>query len=257
MASIQKIMVELDALLDTRQGTLLSYYPECMDDIFRLGKESKYYTRITDDMGELDNRIDSVIFREYYRNRTTDVLRLSVLTNMMAYLKDYIAALEKATIDSPVVQGYEVHVNCYPYRLSEEEKRLIGLAVVNFIRPPTKVTVVCIPLENMSTTELKEHYDMLILYNFVEWLKAIEPKMKTMARTPSLVVMAPMLFFDRNTIPTGSDNAEMDKMKTNPFKLTTKAAAEFFTLIFESIDIYSVIPVESMQFPNQKGEVAK
>ncbi len=254
MAVVQKILIELDALLDTRQGTLLAHYPDCVDNIFRKGKESPYYQRLTDDMDVLDSRIDSVIFKEHYRLRSVDTLKLSVVTSMVGYLRNYIAGLERASIDSPVVQGYELHVNSYPYKLSEEEKRLIGLAVVNFIRPPTKVSVVTIPHHRMTTTDLKDHYDMVILYNFVEWLKAIGPKIKTMARTPSLAIIAPMLFFDQSTIPTNSDDIEMTKMKTTPFKLTTKACAEFFTLVFETIDVYSVVPIESMNIPTRTEE---
>ncbi len=253
--TVQKIMVELDALLDTRQGTLLSYYPESINDIMEGGKESAYYNRITDDMGKLDPRIDSVLFKEYYRHRSSDVLRLSIRTNMVDYLRSYVNSLVKASISSPVVDGYEVHVNVYPYRLTEEETRLIGMAISNFILPPTKVSVINVPLSNMSTTELKGRYDMVILYNFVEWLRQIGPKIKTMDRTPSLVILAPMLFFDETTVPSTNDFNEMSKNKTDPFKLTTQACAEFFTLVFETIDVFSVVslePTPSAQLPKEK-----
>ncbi len=242
--SVQKIMVELDALLDTRQGTLFSHYPECINDIMKGGKDSVFYNRVTDDMGKLDSRIDSVLFKEFYRHRSTDILKLSIRTSMVDYLRSYVSGLVKASINSPVVEGYEVHVNCYPYRLSEEETKLIGMAITNFILPPTKVFVVNIPLSKMSTTELKGRYDMVILYNFVDWLREIGPKIKTMDRTPSLVVMAPMLFFDESTIPSTNDFNEMSKIKTDPFKLTTQACAEFFTLVFETIDVFSVVNLE-------------
>ncbi len=245
MQGIQKILVELDAILDTRQGTLLTYYPESINEIMANGEKSKFHTRITDDMGTLDPRIDSVMFKEYYRHRSTDVLKLSIVTNMMHYLRDYIQLLERSTIDSPVVSGYEVNINYYPYNLTEEEQRLIGLAIVNYIRPPTRVSMVNIPYTQMTTNDLKESYSMVVIYNFVEWLKAIGPKIKTMARTPSLVVMVPMLFFDQSTIPADKDNAEMAKLNTNPFKLTTQACAEFFSLVFETINIFSVVDVSA------------
>jgi len=170
MAPGYKLLIELDALFDTRLGALL----KCSSDDGRhVLLEDRWHTRYYDDLTKMGlPEENNEIWKNTYNNRDKTVLRLSPPTLIYKFIrktiKDYILSLDKSHIDKTP----SLVVNTYPYRLNEEEtegmKRLIEVNALC-----GDITIIYHDPTEFTVKEFVEQYSGMLLYNYNVWLDAL------------------------------------------------------------------------------------
>lgn len=169
-----RILIELDALIDTRLGTVRKLYPEVAEDL----KMSKRYRMRRDDLlHRIDPRIDEREYQLAYDGRDIETLDVSFSSLMIGYVHKLLAKLQ-TVIDSnnPVIQDAQLVINTYPYRLSEDQVKMIAIATATAIgttgvidtvyRSPGEVT-----LDWLETNGFLAY----ILYDFNMWTMCALP----------------------------------------------------------------------------------
>ncbi|MGG4591703.1 hypothetical protein ACLPJK_25950 [Pseudomonas aeruginosa] len=162
----QSILVELDALLDTRIATLGIHDPKVAAKVLRAG----YHTRLSDDFEKLsEGAITNEMFRDLYAKRDGETIKASMLTTMNFTLCGMLIGLERKLIENVEVGSIEVVVNIAPYQIDPHVCDVLVSALQS--RWPVTASVRWI---NKPMAELTPHYidsahDAFILYNYDEW----------------------------------------------------------------------------------------
>lgn len=226
---IEKVLIDIDALLDTRLATLAKMNEDVAVQILDNG----YRSRTIDSFPG----ISAEDFKKEYAKRDTDTLAMSVATNAFVLLQSCI----KGSIENIIVGGpgqpitFEVNYN--PYDLTSEEVELIKQAIE--ARTMDVVDVTMVKIDNMFLTPAycKENYALMIKYDYVDW---IEMHQEELAKKPmpSVGLIAPALYHLK--VPT---DEEMDDFKRNsiePFQATEIALAPAIGLRLVKADIFSL-----------------
>ena len=236
-----KILVHADTLFDTRLGTLARLSPDLASKM--IAKADKYRKRITDELHFIDPKIDIAAYNKAYAERNIDTLKASTITTFVAELAKVIEGLEeRAALGDPMCKYISLHVNFYPYRLSNEQKQLFLSCLSTYIGFTTTIVAVDIPLAHLTTNRMRiEGYTHVYLYNLEEWMKAAYGKPDSMiAHAPEITVTACALSKDSRAL--------FEEMKTpipdvpqNPFDLVKYSLATFFNLEWLTPEAYSIV----------------
>jgi hypothetical protein len=226
MGKVANILVELDAILDSRLGTLYSIYPDKIDNILKNG----YHTRIIDKFSLLDKSVDDKKIEEAYHNRNVDILANARITEFAAVLKGISLSMESEAITTPFIEGSKVTVNIYPYVFTVEWIEKLKDLVKNHLGVLTGVDVVSLPPESLTPSFIKHEFDMVVLYNFQKWLKENQ-KALLEVKTPAVVMLAPAIY---EILP--PKGTEID-----PFLDVELSLAEFIKIVFVDVKYFSVI----------------
>lgn len=186
-SSTQRLMVMLDAILDTRLGTVLRHQPEVAAELFN---NAAYYLRANDDLRQIDSRIEA--FAERYRARDAQVLADSVMTPMLYMVSEMAFQFEEQRANTPYVDAVVVQLNTFPYQLDPEVEELLAGALYNYLPYDTTLEVMRTPIETLTPAVLKSDYSCLILYDLAEWFGQHQDALQTCI-IPTVTVMAPKL----------------------------------------------------------------
>lgn len=165
--SRQRIYVELDAILDTRLSTLSSIDPSLYS---KLIKNEDYHHRRSDIWKDIGLDIDQEEYDKRYANRGGDILKDSVITNMILMLKDIaINLIEHVTLD-PHLDAIDLTLNTYPYEMSEDvTKSILGTLAETLGREINYSAVHYSPLQVLPQY-IDTKFDLVIMYHFKEWV---------------------------------------------------------------------------------------
>ena len=234
----QRILVELDALLDTRLATIARIHSE---SAVQLLTDDRYYERVIDDFEPMVG-VTKEAFRLAYAERNVETLANSRLTNIPMILNDLIARMERESTTTPFVESLEVHVNVWPYEMSNEERDELAMAVMAFAGIQTLVHTVSFRPEVLTPVFVKSRYTGLILYNFREWMRHHLEAFKKHVM-PRVTVLAPALFYDE--VPKREDIAGEDMREDlNPFTLSEIAMVEMFNLSLLKAEFFSLLRLD-------------
>ena len=157
-----KLLLELDALLDTRLSILGSMDPKRTAVIMQ---DTSYTTRVIDRFQGFDNKA----FKEAYDSRTTKALAGAMRTDVFKILHDFITRVMNRNIVSPTPVDTEIVLNTYPYKLTEKEQTIMTLGLIKSLPLCPKVTFVDMPIKKLTPQYLRG-FGCVIMYNFNEWL---------------------------------------------------------------------------------------
>lgn len=218
------ILVELDAILDTRLATLAKINPEAA---VKTANDLRYYDRLIDDFVEVCG-VTKEEFREAYKNRDVEVLQNSVMTEIILILNELTLKLEMEANDTPFVSNVIVELNVFPYQLDEDDRLAIAEAVMMRCGHSTEVKCVFYHPKEMTPQAIKNRYSGMFIYNFRDWMEHHVEAFKSFSM-PRVTVMAPALFYDE--IPS-DDEFVKDGMRPeiNAFQLSEVGAVELFAL---------------------------
>lgn len=210
------LLVELDALVDTRMGTLAIIDPEAV----ALIPPSNYMTRIRDVF--VDYGIDQILYNTAYNNRDIQTLKNSVVTNAIQLIQQVIVEYV-TTVNANRNGPAEIDLNVFPYSLSAEQKEMYSALLEYRLKGVVKVNVVFKHPKQLTLSGLDAEYHTAIIYNWVEWACAIEESFKTESH-PQLTVLAPNLLH-------GNDEGLDDPVTTAAFKAAHPTAYMEFALM--------------------------
>jgi len=160
----QRIWVEIDALLDTRIGTLSVMAEQSIESILK----GDYYTRETDQFSLLSNMVDDEVYVNTYTNRNKDTLKSSYLTHMVFFLKEFISRVNEGIISAPMADRVVMDVNVHPYSFSNEERELLDKALCAHVGI-IEINIVSVHPMHQVPNYFKGTYQAVFMYNYLAW----------------------------------------------------------------------------------------
>lgn len=161
--TVSTILVELDALLDTRLSTLLHYNESILDEVLKL---NTYHHRLADKYPRLS--IDA--FYEQYGKRDKRVLQNTMITPVVDIVKSFVFRTLKHSLNSPFQFKPKVIVNVYPYVLTEDEVATIISSLVTITEHAADVEAVNASYDSIDPYYVKKNISIMVLYEYHKWL---------------------------------------------------------------------------------------
>lgn len=180
-------LTELDALFDTRMGTLMRVSKDRVPEIIKSG----YLTRDRDRFKD----VEIEVFQKAYRERDKGTLLASTITPMFWFLNDFCKSTYIGNAETPFLRKPVVVVNTYPYRLTPAEIELIQKGVASKTAGVSEIRIIFRSLSEMTPGYLKKHADIVSLYDPLEWLEvhSVSGLLKT-ETCPQVNMTGPLLF---------------------------------------------------------------
>lgn len=219
------LYVTLDALLDTRLGTLFHIDPERA--ITALHKPDHagdtYFTRKYDAF----YGYDQAEYEEAYKNRDKAVLKNAVMTQVVLMMKFFVDKTVKASISTPYAKYPKIVINLYPYVLSDVEIALLKHGVNAVLRDTADIETVFMSPKEVTPAYLKQNFASAVMYDYIDWLEVhSESKALANAYCRDLPLIVPSLVRSAD-----SWNASKDQD------------------VFKSIEVYTSIFIKLMIYP--------
>lgn len=201
MSLKRHLVVDLDALLDTRLTTLEEFLTE--DELVDLLSSGQYHLRLHDAYPKAPKQT----FAAAYARRGVKQLKHAVLTNVLFLLRKLVLEFFQEKINEPFRENPEVLVNFYPYdipvdfkvdfcetlkaRLTQdtdgETSELMGSLTVNWVQLEPEV---------LTPQYCQQHqYSLLIKYDGLQWFSA---HLGSLVERPlkDLILIAPALYLE-------------------------------------------------------------
>ena len=163
-----KILVELDALLDTRLGAIAFLNPQVADSI--LENSASYVERKSDEFDRVDSRINLEEYKQVYKERgKKEICKFSFLTVFVDTLDIMIRDMErKASMGNPEYSLPTLDVNIYPYIFNEGEKESLIETLSELLGfNPEKINCVYEPYTGLNIDYFRTaDYSLVVFYNF-------------------------------------------------------------------------------------------
>jgi hypothetical protein len=223
----QGIFINLDALLDTRLGTLYLLDEEAM--IRNLS--GNYFKRDTDDFIGIDKNV----FNAAYAARDKNTLKNSTICKIVNMIREIVKVTLKESISSPLHTGPKIFINTYPYKLLLEEENLIVKAVAAMTDKLADIELIYYSNENLTPKFIKENLAVLFMYEYGAWLDIQAENFKK-TPCPEISLIVPELYF--NKIPTKAELDQMLEKQLNPFKAIEIISAPLIGLKLYGIDLF-------------------
>lgn len=217
--NLASMLVSLDALLDTRLGT-----------IGQFGREKYRGVLLSDYGSRRSDHFDGIDMQEYrrlYKERGAVTLSLSMMTHIVSFIKDFVTRVNITSASAPVQVIPKVDINVYPFNPPEHICNRLCQALLANIGQRAKVSWVRYSPEDLHYDLVKHTYDHMVFYDLGEWLNAqVEDWEKRNRGLSDVTVVFPMLHMAQNIedvpeeIATLADqiNAELSPV-INPLQL--------------------------------------
>ena len=183
------ILIELDALLDTRLALLASLGDTYLDHAL---SNDYYHNRISDKFGDLS--IER--FYELYGKRDKSILKEAFITPMGVLLKEFAFSTLKQILNTPYHYQPKILLNIYPYDLNEDEIEIIIRALINVTLNKADIQVINTPYEDITPSYVKKHISSMILYNCYKWIETHSENGKFKKTIcPEVCLLGPAIYF--------------------------------------------------------------
>lgn len=228
------LLIDLDALFDTRLGTLiLNNY----DDLVRIFVANKYHIRLDDGF---NNMIDKDKFYENYAKRNKETLANSTLSLCIDIVKDFVATTLKTDPVNPIVFYPKIYINTYPYQLTKEETDNIILGIYSHLKCKAQVETVSLDPSMLTIDFINQNLSVIIMYEYNKWLDTqTELGNFNKGACPQVTLIGPRLFFKE----TPKSATEVDKTFTildniaKPFINLELLPSLFFSTFLKARDL--------------------
>lgn len=235
----QRLLVELDALLDTRIGTIARGWPELASEFLN----KQYATRISDEFNLLHPMIDLALYRQAYRERDAETLMASRPTELFYRLKTIMAALEMRMMEGlPECEDVKLDINIWPYELSNEVKEEIVLTLEDHCAVTAEVSLVSIPYQELTTDRiLRDGWTFLYMYNYHEWLRFhFEKCDRVPTPIPLVTVIVPALVTEVQKVADFAKQHPQVTKSADPFESLHVFFGQIINIQVSTVDEFSL-----------------
>ena len=250
MKLFNNIYIDLDSLLDTRLGIISMLDETAVEAMVKAGH---YWTRVYDDWEVLtEGKVTNTAFNEAWEQRTNEVLRASMLTEIFGPLRNiltlYTQNIKEGHVDKPLCMT----VNMYPYTLSDDEQEGISEALKYHVGADFSVFFVSITDDELTPALLFSRYDAAFMYHFHKWIVKHGFALANQP-TPDFVLMVPRLF---TKDPTDlSQDAQKDEFLVTALQLRYYINLEFIgSHCFSMLHPYVLRPQDGGEPPATTAE---
>lgn len=228
---LETIYVDLDALLDTRIGTISLIDNSAVSKIL---SSNTYHSRDMD----IFEGIDNDTFKDKYKNRDKNTLVNSMLTNMVPLLGELVNKMLSQAINRPYHDGARIVINYYPYDLNNDEIEEICKAISVWLKECAPVSMISMSPKNLTPRFCKNNYSLMIKYDYEEWLDINANEFKN-AQIPDITMLVPALYF--NNKPSDEELAKITKKTMHPMKAIEFLASPLIGLELIDVAYFSII----------------
>lgn len=184
---INDVYVELDCLIDTRLSLMYDIDKNLMRDII---SNNNYKNRFVDQFGYISVRL----FRILYSMRNEHILDNPTSTEVVDLISDYCLESTISSKKHGEFKRIKVHLNIYPYNLTEENIELLRMAIFNSSKMDIEVEIINKPINNIEPTFLRENVGLAIMYDALTWIeKNTQNKKLINCSIPDVMLITPML----------------------------------------------------------------
>lgn len=161
----QRILINLDCLIDTRFGTAVRYFGSGIKNLDYNTYYNRDHKRLWDIFGVSRKR-----WKYCWEKRNKTTLACSKPTNLFFELSQIfsLAAIRGKT--SPVHGPLQVFVNTWPYILTGAEKQEIDKSISSYLPVNCECILIRISDRNLTPQVIKESFDSVFLLDLVDWL---------------------------------------------------------------------------------------
>lgn len=171
------ILIDMDCVLDTRQGALLLIDT---DAAVRITTSKAYHARETDDLhDEILGGISADTLRAVQSKFKQDIIFKSVKTKMYLFLQELCSALIKSSMETPHASIITLNVNINGYEFTAQQCDLILKCIVHDLKGIVNVKLVDLDLQSEPLSSVASTYSIIIAYNPVNWLNSKHNELKT------------------------------------------------------------------------------
>lgn len=235
MSIKQRILIELDCLIDSPMAVLAQHWPD------KFAKE---------DITSYRSRLDDFFWKRWgmskgeweatYASRDETTLYEAIPTELMVNIKEVIGGAVMRGVTTPVYEKVSVHINTAPYGLSMEAKREIKTVLTEMLLDNVDVEVVDIGIKALTPQFLKENYEVIFMRDFIRWLE-LHPNVgeQAMART----------VFNYPAVMHTDDPEIIEKAvreKSNPFTTAKAVMAPFITMEALDVQLFCMLDPKSL-----------
>lgn len=210
-----RILIDIDALIDTRVGLIRQHWPDKLSDF----DFDSYSNRVRDDIHSRIG-VSKEEWDEKWNNRDLDTFANSRYTVLYTNLPVVFGSAIFNSLSDPMGEAIEVIINTYPYQFSEEEVMCICEMVNSVFWRPIKINTISEPLENITSQALGNlEVTSYIVYDYIEWVKLNISNITTEPK-PALRIYYPALY-------SFIDDEELDNLTRGKVNLFDQHAREF------------------------------
>lgn len=223
--SLVRLLTELDAILDTRLSVVMQLDDEAS---VRLISNPAYYERAQDLMEPLCG-IDEARYQAAWLARDKSALMGAMVCNSLDLVNYAMREIEHRSITDPETDGAALDVNVYPYKLTDEEKRMYALSIAELVGYKCQVRMIDEPWGALTPAVIRERYAGMILYNYAEWMGAVSEKLFVLG-IPRVTMVAPMLVKELPTEARLAELSEQAKTAMTPWRIGTYSVIQYVGL---------------------------
>jgi len=236
--TLSGIYISLDALLDTRLGTLAKMGGT---ELVMQVLSANYHSRESDKFPG----VNMDLFQALYANRDVHTLALSTITEVVGLLREIVASLMKQAVVRPFHEGVRIVLNTYPYQLTEEDQKqvmtMLAVKMSGFsqVEIPFKLETVFLSDSELTPQYCKSNFSAMLMYDYENWLQ-LHQEMLLRQPMPEVTLYAPAMYHVQ--VPTEEQVREMKaQFSWTPFEAIEKAVRGGVFLQLLPSAVFSII----------------
>lgn len=184
-SQIGAMLISLDCVLDTVQGTLAAISPT----LYATNAAKGYFSRLRDEF----EGISKEDFQKAYANRGAKELMLSTATPALALIIDFVKKVNTLSIHSPVAMVPRVDVNFFPFMPPEHVRESILMAIRAHVKERFDLNAICVDPKHITFDYVRVNYDHIVMYDLGPWLEAQVQDGKLERAIPNVTLMGPII----------------------------------------------------------------
>lgn len=239
------ILVMLDCILDTRQGTLLKISP---DVAFEITSKEDYHARESDEFtSEKFGPLSTELFESIKEKFKHEIIFSSMKTKMYLFLQELITGYASLAQSTPHVSTITVEINLYPYQFTETQVEYLMKAMIAHLGNTASISIVNFDIQSMALKEIAAKYDSIIMYNPTQWLNSRHNELKTGVLKETTLFLPKM-----NMVRALTDKERRDftKKVADVYKFTEMVFTGFIRLQYIPVESYCVdVPYKPREAP--------
>lgn len=227
------ILINLDCLLDTRQGTLLTINPEVA---YEITSKEDYHARESDEFtSEQYGALSTELFEQVKEKFKHEIIFKSLKTKMYLFLQELIDGYVKLALTTPHVSTITLEVNLYPYQFTDTQVEYLMKALIVHLGNAAAISIVNFDIKQMPLKAIAEKYESVIMYNPVDWLNYRHNELKV-GTMKDLTLYIPRM----NTVRalTDKERKSISKNVSDVYKFTEMIFAGFVRLNYVPVEYY-------------------
>lgn len=183
------LLLDLDALFDTRMGTLLQLHKPAGVVAVKNG----YHTRVQDDFERLtDGLVTDKAYQDAYAARDIDTLKRSIVTAIPAVLTNHILSMEEQLLRGINVSSISITLNTYPYVLPGPVAQAMVEVLGTVIPAHVNLGITRYDPAILKPHDFRDQFDGWATYAYNDWF-ALHNEELLVRRANELTVILPRL----------------------------------------------------------------